>query len=98
MRKSSRGAEKDEGISSKMHLHIAGDDQIADLFLRHSFFQICKNHAVDVAGGFAGEAHQLEFVRGFSGAAADGDGIGGGEIVGGRGGAEMIEESEGEAL
>src|SRR5579864_2449731 len=37
-------------------------------------------------------------MRGFYAAAGDGDGIGGDEIVGGRGGAEMIEESEGEAF
>ena len=98
MRQGGRGAEEDQRISAQMHLRVAGDDQVADLLLRHPFFQICKNRAVDVAGGFAGEAHQLEFVRGFYAAAGDGDGIRRDEIVGGRGGAEMIEEGEGKAF
>src|SRR5579864_2494635 len=98
MRQGGRGAEEDKRVAAQMHLRVAGDDKVADLRLRHSFFQACKNRAVDVAGGFAGEAQQFEFVRGFYGAAADRDGISGDEIVGRRGGAEMIEEGEGESL
>ena len=98
MRQGGRGAEENQRVAAQVHFRVARDDHVADLLLRHSFFQIRKNGAVDVAGGFAGEAHQFEFVRGFYGAAADGDWIGGDEIVGGRGGADMIEKGEGEAL
>jgi len=68
------------------------------VFLRHSFFQICKNLAIDVEGSFAGEAHEFEFVRRFARATGDGDGISGDAFVGRGGGAEMIEEGEGETF
>jgi hypothetical protein len=98
MGKSGGGAEESHGVSRKMHLCVAGGDEFADLFLGHAFLQIREDYSVNVAGGLTGEAHELELVRRFYGAATDGDWIGGDEIVTGSGGPEMIEEGKVQAL
>jgi hypothetical protein len=98
MRQGGGWAKQNHGVPAELHPGIASHNEIADLLLSHSFLQICKNQAINVESSVAGETHEFEFVRGFAGAAGDGDGIGGDAFVGGSGCAEMIEKGEGKAL
>lgn len=96
MRERRGGTEESHGITAKIHFGVRGADHAADFFSGHTFAQILKNQAVDIAGGFAGEAHELQFVRGLARAAGDGDGVGGNKIEAGSGSAEMVVKGEGQ--
>src|SRR3974390_351914 len=95
----SRGcAEKHERAAAKVHLSKTSADEVGDILLGHSFFNGCENLAVNVNRGFAGEAHEFEFVGGFARTASDGHRVGSGKFKAGRGGAEMVVERERESL
>ena len=91
-------AQQHQGAAAKIHFGETRGNERGNFFLRHPFLQSCKDFAVNQAGGFAGEAHELEFLRGFASAARDDDRIGGKETKGGRGRAEMVVKGEGKSF
>jgi len=98
MRQRGGSAQQHQGAAAEIHFGEPRGNKRGDFLLRHSFLQRCKDFAVNQAGGFAGEAHKLEFLRRFARAARDDDGISGQECKGGRGGAKMIEKGEEKSL
>lgn len=98
MRERCGGTEENQRPTAKIHLREAGADEVGDFLFGHTFSYGCVNLAVDVEGGFAGEAHEFEFMRGFERAAGDGDGIGGDAFKTRSRGAKVIVESEGKSF
>src|SRR5882672_11053483 len=80
VRESGRWAKENERLAPQSHLGIAHFDKLAYFGLGHTYAQGSEDGAENIASGFAGEAHQFEFVRGFHAATANRYGVAGSEL------------------
>ena len=92
VRQRGRSPQQDKRASVQAHFRKATSHQLADVLLRHAFFDRRKDGAKNVERGFAGQPHELQFVRRLAAAASDGHRIGGNIFESRCGRAQMLEE------